>query len=44
MGCTCTFSQVNQTLQDWWELTRKLPHKEIIRGFDTFFLLIAWLI
>ena len=43
MVCTCTFRHSHQTLQDWWELMRKLQQKER-RGFDVLFTLIAWLI
>jgi hypothetical protein len=29
---------------DWWLLSQKRIHKDLRRGFDSFFILVAWLI
>ncbi|RLM77919.1 hypothetical protein C2845_PM12G17180 [Panicum miliaceum] len=44
MDCNSSFSPSQQTLHEWWAHCRLLQVKERGKGFDTLFMLIAWLL
>ena len=45
MGLTSDLCPTNDSrLVQWWKDTRKLIHKQSRKGFDTFVMLICWMI